>query len=741
MSDAIADAIAKRRAELGAQTGGLPAASIEAALAQRRSELMQMDGREVVRQTGDGFAYRNQDGSLGYTSPGYATNDRAKIVEILRGNTPADLMQADIDRARIAQHPVASRGNEVIRGVPFIGSYTDEAVGMVSPQAGENMRLASESMQREKPGQTLGLNVLGGVAGSIPMAMAAAPYVAAAAPATTAGRVAAGFGAGMAGGATEGTIWGAGEGRTARERWVNAKRHGVTGGLFGGILGGSLPIAGDLFEAAARRYKGEDVALIAKEFGISTDAATMLRRAFQNNDLEAGKRIMMAGPDATLADAGRSGQALLDAAAQTGGKPLNIVTQATEGRARNALGVVNEGLDTALGPVRGPRAAAREIAQSTAPARRAAYDAAYSTPIDYSSPQGMAIEELFARVNPKTAQQAIDIANDQLRWKGGERQILAKINDDGTVSFMEKPSVRQLDAMKRAFDTVDQQGRDMFGRATDGGLAGEQARAIREATKEATGGDSGTYARALAEGQGKISMDQGLQLGLDMLRKRDITREVFGEQFKALPKDAQEMAKAGLRAHIDDVLSRVNVVASDSNADAREAMQALRMLSSRDAMGKLGVMLGKDARPLIDQLNRAQSAMEMRSSVARNSATAVRQAIQGEGKDIMEPGMIGTLARGKPVDATQRLTQGLLGTTPADDAMRAEAMWTDLAGVLTERRGSERAQKALEYIDKALSGQPLKDRESKLIANALLTALTLSGSRAGNQGLAALTPQ
>lgn len=762
MTDPITDAIAKRRAQLAQQTGGLPAVSIDAAIAKRKSELEATAGREVVSEVGDGIVYRNQDGSLGYTSPGYSTNDRERIVELMRGKRPADLLQGDLDRERIDQYPVASRANEVARGFPFAGSYTDEMVGMYSPNQAEQMRLASESMMREKPGQTAALNMLGGVVGSAPLAVAAAPSVMAAAPASTAGRIGAGILGGTGAGATEGAIWGFGEGRTVGERARNAGQQGAIGGIFGGVLGGALPIAGDLFEAAARRYKGEDVALIAKEFGISTEAATMLRRAFANNDLEAGKRIMMAGPDATLADAGRSGQALLDAAAQTGGKPLNIVSGRTEARAAQANRVLGESMDEALGPVRGPLATAREISTSTRPARKAAYDAAYSTPIDYASAEGRAIEDVLSRLDPKDVTEAVRIANRNMRLKGETNmQIMAEIADDGSVRFVEMPNVQQLDQIKRALDDMGSEAVDNFGRKTaDGNYYAEASDMLRKALIDATGGpvvrqkpgeflpvvrgaepQGGTYARALAEGQGKISMDRGLQLGLDMLRKRDITREAFAEQFSALPRDAQEMVKAGLRSHIDDTLSRVNIVASDANLDAREAMQSLRMLTSRDAMGKLGVLLGKDARPLVDSLNRAQSAMEMRASVARNSATGVRQAIQAEGRDIMEPGLIGKAARGQPVEATQALTQRLMGTTPADDAMRSEAMWTDIADVLTQRRGDARAMQALEYVEKALSGQPLKDRESKLIANVLLTGLTLSGSRAGNQALTALTSQ
>ena len=712
-----------------------PVGPTKAAAASENMAAVESGGRSVVKEVNGGIVYRNSDGSLGFTSPGYSTTDRDVIVEMLQGQMPADAWQKEIDQERMASHPIATRANEFIRGVPFVGSHTDDLVGMVSPQAGAEMRRSTETMRREHPGQTAALNVAGGIAGSIPLAIAAAPAVGAAAPAAPLARAGAGLVAGATAGGIEGAVWGAGEGRTAKERLSSAGQHGALGAIFGGVLGAALPLAGDFFEAAVRRYRGEDISRIAKEFGVSRQTAKALKVAFEANDQDAAARIMRAGPDATLADAGRSGQALLDAAAARGGKPLTIVDNAVQDRAAGALRVVNSELDSALGPPRGPIGAAREIATTTRPARKAAYDAAFATPISYADDTGRAVEGVLSRIPRKTLNTAVERANDMMRADGVRNmQILF---DMDTGKFMEMPNVQQLDQIKRALDGIAREAVDNFGRPTDlGNMYSGLARRLRDATVDATGGKEGTYARALAEGQGKISMDTGLQLGLDMLRGTQTTREVFRETFTELPKDAREMVKVGLRSHIDDTLARVKMVASDPNADAREAMAALKMLTTRDAETKLRVLLGPDAPNLVSQMRRAQASLEMRASVARNSATAIRGVAHGGVDDIMAPGMVGSLARGEPVNATRRLTQTLLATTPADDAAKTQAVWEEIATVLSQRRGSKGATKALEFVEQALAGQPLSDAQNKLVVNQFMTALTLSGAQAGRQLLA-----
>lgn len=691
----------------------------------------------VIATMPDGGRVIERNGVRSFVSPNYSTNDPETIDRLMQGEGVKEVVQSTTDRMTINQNPIAARANEVVRGTPFVGTYADEAVGLASPKARDAMRQTSDAMQREKPGQTAALNVAGGIAGSIPLAVAGAPALMKAAPKTPALRAISGGLLGLVAGGTEGAVTGYGEG-TGDERAQNAKRYGTIGAMAGGALGTVLPLAGDAIESLIRRFKGEDVQLIAKEFGVSRDAARVLKTAFENNDQNAVKNILRAGDEATLADAGRSGQALLDAAAQTGGKPLNIVDNAVNARANRSLPKLTGVLDDVLGPVEGPRVAARRIAESTQPERSKWYGLSYDTNINYASPEGRQIEALMQRIDPNDLRSAVEIANKRLRWDNGQRQILLDVADDGSVSMREMPGVRQLDELKKALNQIDQNSRDMFGRSTDGGLAGQQANAVRDATIDATGGAEGPYARAVAAGGDKIDMDKGLELGLQMLRDTDrTTRAIVTEDLASMPADARQMVRVGLRSYIDEMLGRVKMIASDPDAmEARQAMQALRMMTSDNSKAKLRALLGPDDfGKIMPKIDEAIATQNMVASVANNSRTAVRQSIQGQVADNAAPGIVGNAKRGKAIDATQRLVQTLMATTPGDDAARQQQIWAEIADVLSQRRGNKSAKAALNYVNKAISGTELSEAEVRLIANQYLLAAGSSGSQAAQQTL------
>lgn len=704
----------------------------------------QQPQQQVIAQTPDGSGrfVKDSAGRVSFVSPNYSTSDPEAVERLMNGEGVKRVVQSTTDRMTISQNPVAARGNEFVRGTPFVGSYLDEAVGAISPKAGQAMRQTSDAMQRENPGQSIGLNVAGGIAGAVPMALAGGlALMNMARNASPAVRAVGGGLLGMIGGGTEGTVYGYGEGQ-GDERLANAKQQGIIGTALGGILGSAMPLAGDMIQNLIARWKGEDVAAIANQFGVSRDAAKVLKTAFENNDQNAVANILRAGPDATLADAGRSGQALLDAAAQTGGRPLAIVEGAVNDRAARSLPALTQSLDDVLGAPQGPRAAARSVAQQSAPARTSAYNAAYNTPIDYATPEGREIESLFSRISPKKLQSAIDIVNERLRWDpSSPRQIMASIGDGGKVSFQEMPNVRQLDELKKALDQLGQDA-DAFGRPTGDALfAQEQARAVRNATINATGGEQGTYAQALKIGGDKIEMDRGLQLGLDMLRDTNqTTREMVNEQLSGMSSDARKMVKIGLRSYIDETLGKVKMIASNPDAmESRQAMQALRLLTTDNAKSKLKALLGPDEyRKLMPALDRAIASQNMVASVATNSKTAVRQAVQGQVDDITSPGILGRAARGQPLNAAESLVQELLSTTPGDDAARKQQIWTEVATVLSQRQGNKSAEAALRSVQKALQGNNISEAEARLIANQVMLGGGIAGYESG-QGLLQLT--
>jgi len=711
MSD-IQDRINARRAELAKQP------DIKSRIAARRSEL---SGEVVYRTDNGGEVRKLPDGSLAYKDSGYATTDPEAISRIMGGETAGDQSAASFDRSTLAQAPTAARLGEFVQGFPLVGEYLDEATGAINPGKAESMRGLSGAMERQNPVESMALNVGGGVLGTIPAALAgggaaAANFVGKAGSAL--GRVARAATLGGVSGAVEGAA--SFSGRDSENRIRGAAIGAGVGGGLGAFLAPVADLLGTGATGLAKRVKGLDVRTIAEEFGLSAPAARTVKEALINDDLAAASaRISSLGDDAMLADAGPATQALLDASSKAGGKALAVTRDAVEGRA-SAMGKRLPGaLDSILGGVKGIKAAARDIAERTAPARKAFYDRVYATAINYADDTGRAIEGVVSKVPSRALKAAIQEANDEMQSLGLKNmQILADIADDGTVKFRQMPNTRQLDELKKALDKIGREAVDQFGRPTAEGvryrrLAGELRDALAEAVP--------AYRSALKLGGDKIRQDEALDLGKRLLWDSTTVEDVKSFIRNGMSDDMRAAARQGLRETIENTLGNVRRTITDPNTDAREAMKLVKDLSSRNNMAKLRFILGgDDAKKLIDELEKQATALILRGAVARNSDTAIRQSIQGSVRAEVAPGAVRrTLGNaGNPLEAARGITQTLAGTDARSINAAEREQFAEIAKALTSIRGPQ-AQAALAAVQKALSGQPLKDEEARLIGSAI----------------------
>lgn len=686
---------------------------------------------DVIATTKDGGqVYRMDGGQLGFKSPGYATTDQARVQEIMKGAEPVDLMQRDLDQERIAKNPVASRALKAVEGVPFIGSYADEAVGLVSPAARDNMRGASAAMDRQNPGQSAALGIAGGIAGSVPMALAAGPAIVARAAPTIGARAIQGAALGATGGAIEGAIYGAGKGEGA-ERAGNAAEGAIIGGGAGAVLGAAAPYAAEGIKKALTSLKGSDVKAIQTSLSISPQAARVIKQALDVGDMrEAEAALARAGDGAMLADAGQPARELLDAAANAGGRAGKIARDAVDTRANVASAEMQQTLDNFLGAPQGAETAKSGIRSGTQAARKTAYDAAYSQPIDYSSGRGRALEQTMGRI-PKSA---IKRANELMRLEGMESaQIMATIADNGRVTYQKMPDVRQLDYITRALNDVADQadgkgklgGTTAVGRATKG-LSTQIRTLLKGAVPE--------YKTALDTAADAISQTKATDLGYEMLRggtKREAVREGLAGASKA----ERDAAKQGLRSYIDDTLANVSRTLTDPNTDAREGIKLIRDMSSRASMDKMRALLGpKAAKQLGEELDKQAVAFELRSAIATNSKTAIRQGIQNTVSDQTSGGVLETLASGEPVNASKRFVQIFTGNTAEAQALRQSGLYEEIATALTNTRGAK-ARNALKMVEKAMSGQQVTEQQAAFIGNILATSGFLAGGREASRQL------
>lgn len=709
----IQEQIAARRAELAQQNQG---GDIKAQIAARRAELAKGGG-----------AQRNADGTYGQPPDGAYMNESGQMVD------PAAL--AAQDERYISAFPVAGRVQEAVQGIPLIGEWADEAVSALGqPETAQTMRRVSDAFERERPGQSTALNISGGVAASIPMAMSAAGTKAAdfvmkggnaAMRALRAGAVVA------PGGAVEGASSFAGrvqEGSRAAE----AGKGALVGGGLALALGPIASLTGEAVTSLARRVKRLDVRAIADEFGLSPEASRVVKQALANDDLDtAAQRLSQLGDDAMLADAGPGTSALLDASASTGGTALRVARDAAETRATQVGKRLGQALDGLLGKPQGVKTAARGIASETSAARRSAYDLAYSRPIDYAAPAGRGVEDVLSRIPVRTLNSAISEANDAMTAAGiRNQQIMAEIADDGAVAFREMPNVQQLDFLKRALDDVSRGNTDQFGRLTEAGnrarrLSGQLRDALREAVPE--------YGKALRLGGDKIQRDDALELGKNLLTRRVSAEDVQRFMRQGVSSEAKAALRQGLREGIEEGLSNVRRTITDPNVDAREAMQLVKDLSSRANIGKLRQIIGSErANRLLQELDRSAAALELRAAIATNSKTAIRQSVQGQIADEAAPGILRRTAGnvGNPLDAAQDITRTLTSIDPRSMSAREKAIFDEIAQALVGIKGAE-AQAALKAVRRAMNGQPIKDAEAALIGKVAGGAIGLGSYQTG----------
>jgi hypothetical protein len=153
-------------------------------------------------------------------------------------------------------------------------------------------------------------------------------------------------------------------------------------------------------------------------------------------------------------------------------------------------------------------------------------------------------------------------------------------------------------------------------------------------------------------------------------------------------------------------------------------------LRSRAMRENMEVLLGKSAADnLYKQLDEQVVALELRAAVSRNSATARRQAIQGQVEDITAPGIIATLVSegpdAGPINAIKRLTAAMTGTTSEAAALRRMGIYDEIARALVTVRGPQ-ASLAIKLVERAMAGEALNDAQSKIIARAITTPAAMA---------------
>ncbi|MEZ2132686.1 MULTISPECIES: hypothetical protein [unclassified Sinorhizobium] len=618
---------------------------------------------------------------------------------------PLGPIARSIDAASSAAQaaPTFGFGDEAAAAIASPGVSYDEALA--------GMRGREEARRDNNPIAS----TVGDIAGTTATLAPLAPILPSAQAATLTGRVGAGIAEGLGFGGLYG--YGTGEGG-AGNRAINAAVNGIVGGIVGGAIPAVATGARNVYEALTNRMAANRAAEAA---GTTRPAINLLQTVMNADDTlgPAGQANMArAGQEAMLADAGPTARSLLDTSIQASGPGARIATQAVEGRAnRGAQDLVNV-LDQTLGTPEGVTSAQTSIRDAARPTLNDVYNGpngAYSRPIDYSSQVGQELENI---INTRVPASAINDANRLMRLNGEQsQQILARIADDGTVSFETLPDVRQIDYITRALRQAAEsgEGQGALGGQTQLGSAYQNlARDIRSRLRQAVP----EYGVALDTAADPISQVQAVKLGSRLLSPSQ-TMDDVATAVEGMGAAERRAVAQGIRSDIENRMANVTRAMTDGNMDAREAIKAVRDLSSRANRTKVAAAIGEDqANQLFDEIDRIATSFDLRASVAQNSRTFGRQATDAMVEEQLAPGIVGSLVDIEPKQAAKNLAAAVTGRTPQALSARKQEIYAELARLLTAPRDQAMTtfSAAMNYGNQSLANQLRGARIAELIS-------------------------
>jgi hypothetical protein len=481
---------------------------------------------------------------------------------------------------------------------------------------------------------------------------------------------------------------------------------------------------------ALQYFGNKPVRDLAKQFGISPDAAKVVLAAVQDNDIATAQAALQrAGSSSMLAEMTPSTKNLLDAAIALGSggdrAQAALLTRNLRGE-QEMRGAFNRflGQPEDIVDVTG------NIRQASSAARQQMYDAAYNRPIDYSTLAGRQLEN-WQRLIPA---EALNYANKIRSMDPNARapQILFKQNPDGTISFEELPNVEQWDLITRGLNEMayGSPAGVMGGKSEVQSLAAKNAREIRKLVMDQVP----EYRAALGLARETIEEVKAAELGFDMLSGGVTVKEVRDMLSGQNPAAVQSM-KLGLRSGLDHTLGNLKVSAANPNTEIKELMAGLSALRSRNNMSKVRALLGDaDADEFYKVLDEQATGIELASAVATNSKTAQRQAGERNIDEMRGSGGVwDALRKGEPLNFSKRVWQSITGATPEAEAIRRMGLYDDMAIILTRVQG-QRAQDALALIQQAKAGKALSQDQAWIVARAATTPAAIGAYKAITAG-------
>ena len=708
------------------------------------------EGSTLLKQYPDG-GYITQDRKtrqMNYMNPegAYSTPDPEIITSIMReGGDFKKVLGGRMSRDVVGEG-FTSLASGFGKALPAARGYVEPAMAKVSefasqftgnaPISEETIRAAIGSQEAQYPALTgagrLATGAAVGMASGVDRLINAPTRIGRAAQAM-------GFGTGI--GAAEGGIAGYGEGGAEE-----AARQAQVGGMFGLVAGTVAPVIGSI-AGGVSRFKAEmpfrsDI----NKIGAKGDAKRLIKDAVEADGV--GAAAAANTPYGNIATLGPNMSNLLDVVANTPGKGAAVVRSNLNETSLAASQDLSRTLDDVLGEVTSGKIGQKAgIMADTAAARKELYGSAYTSEIVPGEDASDVVLDLYTRVSPDDLTGATTL----MREAGGEfdymvptrvseeqaNKILKSKNGvnitydvDGNYIAMRTPTVETLDYVTRRLHSRAQELKrsgDIEGYRSKTALAIQMRNALDEVSPD--------YGAARAAGKDAIDQKIAADLGTDLLSP-SVTREEVQIALDVMGPTEIKQVRTALRNRLDEIAANAKVNPTKrTDAEVVEALAQLKAMNTRAVATKMQMVLGDVGfEKMSNKIREASDAMIMAASVAQNSKTAIRQAVQKRFEELITPTMGERIGQ-----------QGLLGapTAMASDMLlagggqadRIRAAQEQLAPILSRRMTPDDLMRQAQAMERAAPGIQAARETGEATRGNVISGLLGAGASAQAAGV------
>lgn len=699
------------------------------------------EGSTLLKQYPDGgyITQNRKTRQMNYVNPNdaYVTADQGTITSIMReGGDAAKVVKGEMSRDVVGEG-FTTLASMFGKGLPFARGYVEPAMAAVNPNISEEtIRAAIGSQEAELPG----LTAAGRLATGAGVGIASGADRLINAP-TRLGRAAQSVGYGTGIGAAEGAVAGYGEGGVEE-----ATQQAQVGGVFGAAAGAIAPIVGSIAGGVSRLKAELPVRSEINKIGAKGDARKLIKDAVEADGF--GATAAANTPYGNLATLGPNMSNLLDVVANTPGKGAAVVRSNLNETSLAASRDLSTTLDDVLGPVTAGKISQKaDIMADTAKARRELYGSAYTSQITPGEDASDTVLDLYTRVAPEDLTGATTLmreaggkfdymvptrvseeqANKILKSKNG---VEITYDVDGNYIAMRTPTVETLDYVTRRLHSRAQELKrsgDIEGYRSKTALAIQMRNALDEVSPD--------YGAARAAGKDAIDQKIAADIGTDLLSP-SVTREEVQIALDVMGPTELKQVRTALRNRLDEIAANAKVNPSKrTDAEVVEALAQLKAMNTRAVATKMQMVLGDVGfEKMSSKIREASDAMMMAASVAQNSKTAIRQAVQKRFEELITPTVGERIGQQGLLGAPTAMASDLL-LSGGGQADRIRAAQEQLAPVLSRRMTPDDLMRQAQAMERAAPGIQAAREAGEATKSTVTSGLLGAGMSAQAAGL------